>query len=77
MTDTETDHSSVLDVREIDGEPFGEIMAALESLGDQKTLLLINNFEPVPLYEPLSERGFTHETEQVSAEEWHVEIESE
>ena len=63
-----------LDAREIDGEPFGDIVAALESLGDDETLRLINSFEPVPLYDVLGERGFEYETTQVAGSEWHVEI---
>jgi len=39
-----------------------------------QTLLLVNSFEPVPLYDVLSNRGFDHETTQVSETEWHVEI---
>jgi uncharacterized protein (DUF2249 family) len=63
-----------LDAREIDGEPFGEIMAALEDLSDGETLLLINSFEPEPLYDVLEQRGFVYETTSVNSEEWHVEI---
>jgi uncharacterized protein (DUF2249 family) len=63
-----------LDTREIDGEPFGEIMGALEALPPGETLRLVNSFEPEPLYEVLERRGFTHETEQVAEEEWHVSI---
>lgn len=64
-----------LDAREIDGEPFSDIMAALSDLSDGETLVLINSFEPEPLYGVLDQRGFDHETEQVSPEEWRVEIE--
>lgn len=74
MSPTETDHDQVLDVRDIDGEPFGDIMAALETLDASETLLLINSFEPVPLYDVLSDRGFEHEATQVSEAEWRVEI---
>lgn len=63
-----------LDVRGIDGEPFGEIMAALEDLSPGNSLLLINSFEPEPLYAVLAERGYTHETDRVDTDEWHVEI---
>ncbi|MFB6087481.1 MAG: DUF2249 domain-containing protein [Haloarculaceae archaeon] len=63
-----------LDARDIDGEPFGDIMAALEDLAPGERLLLINSFEPQPLYDVLEERGFDHETEQVADDEWHVEI---
>jgi uncharacterized protein (DUF2249 family) len=68
------DAATQLDAREIDGEPFGAITGALEDLGADETLLLINSFEPVPLYDVLEQRGFEHETEQVDEDEWHVEI---
>jgi uncharacterized protein (DUF2249 family) len=74
MSPTETDHNQVLDVREVEGEPFGDIMTALEDLDSGETLLLINSFEPVPLYDVLSDRGFDHEATQVAEAEWHVEI---
>jgi uncharacterized protein (DUF2249 family) len=63
-----------LDAREIDGEPFGGIVAALDRLDDGQSLCLVNDFEPVPLYEVLAERGFEHETANPAADEWHVEI---
>lgn len=64
-----------LDVRDVDGEPFSDIVAALEDLGDAETLVLVNSFEPEPLYSVLENRGFTHETEQVAEDEWRVRIE--
>lgn len=64
-----------LDVRDIDGEPFGDIMAALSDLSERETLLLINNFEPEPLYDVIESRGFTYEATSVGPDEWHVEIE--
>lgn len=64
-----------LDVRKIDGEPFDDIMRALENLSANETLLLINSFEPQPLYTVLEQRGFTYETTQVVPDEWHVRIE--
>lgn len=63
-----------LDVRQIDGEPFGEIMAALGDLPEDESLRLISSFEPEPLYTVLTGRGFTHETEKVDTDEFHVEI---
>ncbi|SFG32850.1 Uncharacterized conserved protein [Halopelagius inordinatus] len=63
-----------LDAREIAGEPFSEITAALDELGDDETLLLVNSFEPEPLYAVLERRGFRHETTDVAPDEWHVEI---
>lgn len=69
------DAASTLDVREVDGEPFGDIMAALDDLGDGETLRLVSSFEPKPLYEVLTDRGFDYETERVASDEWHVAIE--
>jgi len=66
------DVTETLDAREIDGEPFGAILAALQSLPADGRLRLINSFEPEPLYGVLADRGFTHHTEQVDEEEWHV-----
>ncbi|MFC7058438.1 DUF2249 domain-containing protein [Halovenus salina] len=74
MSAIDTNCNQVLDVREVDGEPFGEITAALDKLDPDETLLLVNSFEPVPLYDVLAERGFDHETTQVSDDEYHVEI---
>lgn len=51
-----------LDVREIDGEPFGDIERELEALDDGERLVLVAGFEPVPLYDVLDGRGFAHET---------------
>jgi uncharacterized protein (DUF2249 family) len=64
-----------LDAREVDGEPFSDIVAALDSLSETETLVLVNSFEPEPLYDVLDARGFTHEAEQVAEDEWRVRIE--
>ena len=64
-----------LDVRETEGEPFGDIVGALDDLGETETLVLVNSFEPVPLYAVLEQREFTHATEQVDDDEWRVRIE--
>lgn len=69
------DPDRTLDVREIDGEPFSPIMAALDDLAPDETLLLVNSFEPEPLYNVIEGRGMTYETNEVAADEWHVEIE--
>jgi uncharacterized protein (DUF2249 family) len=63
-----------LDVREIDGEPFDNIMTALEELSSDESLLLINSFEPEPLYDVLEDRGYKYETTNPSPDEWQVEI---
>lgn len=78
MSAEETDDATRrLDAREIDGEPFGPITAALSELGDDESLLPVNSFEPVSLSDVLDERGFAHETERVAPDEWHVHVERE
>ncbi|GCF12993.1 hypothetical protein Harman_09280 [Haloarcula mannanilytica] len=71
---TERESVQELDVREVDGEPFGHIMDALDSVGEDEALRLVNSFEPVPLYDVLSKKGYQYDTEQVADEEWHVTI---
>jgi uncharacterized protein (DUF2249 family) len=63
-----------LDAREIDGEPVDRIVGELESLRETETMVLVNSFEPEPLYAVLDRRGFDHETERVAEDEWRVEI---
>lgn len=64
-----------LDVRETEGPPFDDIVAALEELDADDRLRLIAPFEPKPLYEVLDDRGFDHETERREGDVWHVLIE--
>lgn len=67
--------TKILDVRPIladGGEPFVLIMETATPLRSGETLLLIAPFEPVPLYQAMGERGFTHETHSVNAGEWWV-----
>lgn len=70
-----SDADRELDVREIDGEPFGDIMAALKELPAGESLLLINSFEPEPLYNVIEQRGFEYETANPAEDEWYIRIE--
>jgi len=66
---------TMLDVRpdlEQGGEPFVRIMEAASAIQPGGTLVIIAPFEPVPLYDALAERSFTHETEKVTDGEWAV-----
>lgn len=72
MATTPAEPDRTLDARTLDEPPFGPIVDALDDLGADESLLLVNGFEPVPLYDVLAERGFAHETERVDEEEWHV-----
>lgn len=56
-----------LDVRPIiesGKDPFQNIMAAVKELKDDEILLIINSFEPIPLYSILGKKGFEHWTEK-------------
>ncbi|ELZ32536.1 hypothetical protein C474_06942 [Halogeometricum pallidum JCM 14848] len=63
-----------LDVRTMDGEPFGEITTALDALGEDERLVLVNGFEPKPLYGVLERRGFAYEATREAPDEWRVSI---
>lgn len=69
------DAAEVLDVRPVladGGEPFVEIMETAERVTAGKSLVLIAPFEPVPLYQALGERGFSHATERITSDEWII-----
>jgi uncharacterized protein (DUF2249 family) len=69
------DQSIVLDVRpfhERGEEPFDAIMGAVAGLPPDRSLLLINSFEPIPLFRVMDSRGFEHTCTQVGPEEYHV-----
>ena len=66
---------TVLDVRpdlESGGEPFVHIMEAVSAIKPGGMLVIIAPFEPVPLYDVLGTRGFSHETTMIAADEWVV-----
>ena len=45
-------------------DPFSEIMAAVQKLGNDETLQIINIFEPIPLINKLKNEGFDSWTER-------------
>jgi hypothetical protein len=47
-------------------------MEAASTIQPGGILVIIAPFEPVPLYDVLAMRGFTHETVMVAANEWVV-----
>ena len=64
-----------VDVREdiLQGrEPFDRIMAAVSQLEPGDTLLLINSFEPLPLYRVMEQNGFTHWAERTADGVWKM-----
>ena len=70
-----SDAAEVLDVRPVladGGEPFVQIMETAERVPSGRSLVLIAPFEPVPLYQALVGRGFSHATERISDDEWII-----
>jgi len=59
-------HLDVRPIIESGKDPFQNIMAAVKKLKDDEILLLINTFEPIPLYSVMGKKGFEHWTEKES-----------
>ena len=56
-----------LDVRSIidsGKDPFIDILSFIKELGEDDIFLLVNSFEPIPLYSVLEKKGFIHFTEK-------------
>lgn len=65
----------VVDVREDirrGQEPFDRIMQAVANLEEAEELVVINVFEPVPLYGVLAGQGFSHETTRTAEGDWRI-----
>jgi uncharacterized protein (DUF2249 family) len=75
-----TDEGGAPPVRTVDarpviasgGEPFDEIMAAVDALEDGEVLVIYAPFEPVPLEGLLSEQGFDYVAEELDGGDWRV-----
>ena len=66
---------ALLDVRPYqrrNQEPFDVIMAAVNTLAPGQSLLLINTFEPTPLFRVMEKLGFSHASTCVSPEEYRI-----
>ncbi len=64
-----------VDVRPIlraGNEPFGPIMQALDALEPTQGLRLIAPFKPVPLFDVMGSRGFTHEARELDGGDWEI-----
>jgi len=64
-----------VDVRPIlraGGEPFEQIMEAVNTLKPGQGLRLFATFKPVPLLTMLGSKGFTHEATELDGGEWEV-----
>ncbi len=59
---------NILDVRpyiEQRNDPLKIILSKVKELNNDNVLLLINSFEPIPLYSVLKKKGYTHWTEVI------------
>ena len=54
------------------GEPFGEIMAAVNTLPPGHGMRLLTTFKPVPLFSVLGSKGFMHEEREIGGGDWEV-----
>ncbi|WP_428618352.1 DUF2249 domain-containing protein [Reyranella sp.] len=66
---------STLDVRDIlkaGGEPFSQIMQAVEALTPGQGLRLLATFKPVPLFGAMAQRGFGHTEREIGGGDWEV-----
>ncbi|HTM77612.1 MAG TPA: DUF2249 domain-containing protein [Devosia sp.] len=69
MTDLELDVRPIL---RAGGEPFGAIMAAADQLAPGQRFKLYATFKPVPLFQVLAQRGFTHQATELADGDWEV-----
>ena len=68
-------NEKILDVRDDQAkgsDPFERIMGAVAELAPGQDLILINTFEPLPLYKVMEKKGFEHESRQRAAGEWEI-----
>src|SRR5215467_13285390 len=64
-----------LDVREdlrSGREPFSKIMSTVAALRDDEQFLLIVPFQPVPLFDVMNRRGFSHDAQITETGDWEV-----
>jgi uncharacterized protein (DUF2249 family) len=54
------------------GEPFGEIMNAVNALKPGEGLRLLATFKPVPLLSVLGSKGFEHQMRELDDGDWEV-----
>lgn len=54
------------------GEPFGQIMEAVNALMPGQGLRLYATFKPTPLLHVLGSKGFAHEAKEIEGGDWEV-----
>lgn len=64
-----------LDVRPVlreGGEPFQDIMAAVQALKPGEGLRLLSTFKPTPLLPLMNQKGFSNEARELDAGDWEI-----
>lgn len=64
ITDDKIIQFDVRPILEQGRDPFNDIMSKIKDLKSDEMLMIINSFEPVPLYSVLGNKGFQHWTEK-------------
>ncbi|MGH2931130.1 MAG: DUF2249 domain-containing protein [Solirubrobacteraceae bacterium] len=54
------------------GEPFSDIMAAADALGEGEELVVLAPFDPVPLKGALGSRGFSCDVTSLGGGDWQA-----
>ena len=54
------------------GEPFEQIMKAVNALKPGEGLRLLATFRPTPLFHVLGSKGFAHEAREIGGGDWEV-----
>ena len=67
-----TDTFKKIDVRGIQGNFFQGIKKQAVALDEGQGLEIIQNFDPIPLYEVMEDLGYEHHTEQKGKTEFHA-----
>lgn len=56
------------------GEPFSQIMQALDALEPGQGIRLFATFKPIPLFGVMASKGFSHDTLELEDGEWQIEF---
>jgi len=72
MTTTDLSTLDVRDILKAGGEPFSQIMQAVEALAPGQGLRLLATFKPVPLFTVMAQRGFGHTEREIGGGDWEV-----
>ncbi len=70
--ENKTEEFKVIDVRGIQGNFFQGIKKQAAALKTGQGFVIIQSFDPIPLYEVMEDMGFEHYTKEVEKNEYHA-----